>query len=85
MVGVRVIELSKAPFHRRFGRKILDKLAGVEGLEDSQSGFRAYSKEAIRLIEISESDFGVDPEILMKAKSLGIKYIFNYLFWNIPM
>jgi len=76
VVGARIIEPFKAPFYRRFGRKVLDMLtsyASIKSLKDTQSGFRAYSRKAIELIEISESGFGVDSEILIKAKSLGIK------------
>jgi glycosyltransferase involved in cell wall biosynthesis len=76
IIGTRIIEPFKAPFYRRFGRKVLDKLTGyasLKSLKDTQSGFRAYSRKALELIKISESGFGVDSEILIKAKELKFR------------
>lgn len=61
---------------RRFAQKTLDALTGVKesgALVDSQSGFRAYSKQAIASLEVSESGLGVESEILLNARKIGLK------------
>ena len=53
-------------------------------VEDSQSGYRAYSKEAINNIQFKVDGFGADAEILIDASKKGfriseekIKVIYN--------
>ena len=60
---------------RRLAQKILDTLTGVKEsgmLVDSQSGFRAYSKRAVASLQMSEWGMGVDSEILLNAKKIGL-------------
>ena len=40
---------------------------------DSQSGFRAYNKKTIQMLNISEREIGVSTEILIKASKAGLK------------
>ena len=40
---------------------------------DSQSGFRAYNKKTIQMLNISEREMGVSTEILIKASKAGLK------------
>ena len=40
---------------------------------DSQSGFRAYNKKTIQMLNISEREMGVSTEILNKASKAGLK------------
>jgi len=64
--------------YRRFGRRVLDRVTGVEingVLVDAQSGFRAYSKMALQKVSAAESGMGVDSEILMMAKEAQLKII----------
>ena len=44
-----------------------------EKITDSQSGFRAYSKEVISKLKTSDMGMGVSTEILIKASSLNFK------------
>ncbi len=79
VVGSRFIRPNNnIPKYRRWGIKLLTKLgnsgSGKQRLSDGQSGFRAYSKEAIRKLNPSVNGMGASAEILIKAKekSLGI-------------
>ena len=46
-----------------------------EKITDSQSGFRAYSKDVISKLNISDIGMGISTEILIKANSLGFKIV----------
>lgn len=64
------------PEYRKFGIKLITKVTNVslsEKLTDSQSGFRAYSKEVIEKLNPSDTGMGISTEILIKANSLGFK------------
>jgi len=70
VVGNRFSNSEEMPGYRKAGNKILDKvtkLASDLPIEDSQSGFRAYSSKAIKTISINSSGFGIDSEILIDA------------------
>lgn len=59
------------PAYRKVGMKVLDVATNAAGgikVSDSQSGFRAYGKEAIEKIVIKESDMAAGSEILFQAK-----------------
>ena len=60
----------KVPKIRSFGIKTITKLAqsaSYKGITDSQSGFRAYSKNAISKINLFEDGMAVSTEILLRA------------------
>ncbi len=76
------------PLYRRFGIKILTSLSTrsltfknaegeVKRITDGQSGFRAFSKDALKKINPKETGMGASAEILMEAKdaNLDIKEI----------
>jgi hypothetical protein len=48
-------------------------LASDLPFRDTQSGFRAYSKKAIELINFTNDGFGADSEILVDASKKGLK------------
>ena len=77
VIGSRFLEnKSDIPEYRKFGIKIITKITNSslkEKLTDSQSGFRAYSKNVLKNITPSESGMGVSTEILIKASSAGHK------------
>lgn len=60
------------PLHRRFGNRVLNSVT-LEGIHDTQSGFRAYSKKAITSILPAEMGMGADSEILMDAARMGLR------------
>jgi len=60
----------KVPKFRSFGIKTITKLtqaASYRGITDSQSGFRAYNKNALSKINLYEDGMAVSTEILLRA------------------
>lgn len=76
-IGSRFIEghESKIPFYRTVGMKILNiatnQGSGVK-FTDTQSGFRAYSANAINKIRIGNSGMSAGSEILLQVKEHGL-------------
>jgi hypothetical protein len=74
VVGSRYLEGSaddETPFHRRVGQQVLDYLTfGTSGtkLTDTQSGFRAFSGEAIETLSIETNGMGVESEMIAAAQ-----------------
>ena len=66
---------SKIPFYRKIGMTILNKTTSAASKEvsDSQSGFRAYSKKAIKSLKLKEDTMGIGSEILIKAHKNNLK------------
>lgn len=61
---------SDVPSYRKLGIKVITKVTNVsikENLTDSQSGFRAYSKNVIKDLVLSDIGMGISTEILIKA------------------
>ena len=59
------------PTYRRFGIEIITKFGNVCsrcGIRDAQSGFRAYNRKALDLLEPTECGMGASLELLMKAQ-----------------
>ena len=76
VIGSRSLRDDKdLPSYRRTGIKIITStINSATNLKvtDSQSGFRAYSKEAINLIRPTESGMAVSTEILVKISNNGL-------------
>ena len=77
VIGYRFETEKDMPSYRKFGNKVLDELsksAANLNLRDTQSGFRAYSKQAIAKIHFKNNGFAADSEILIDAaeKNLSI-------------
>jgi glycosyltransferase involved in cell wall biosynthesis len=65
----------KVPRYRSFGIKTITKLtraASYSGITDSQSGFRAYNKNALSKINLFEDGMAVSVEILLRAKEKNL-------------
>ena len=79
VVGSRLLSRNaKMPGYRRIGIKAITKLSDVvayNGLTDAQSGFRAYSGDALEILAPSEMGMGASTEILAKARGAGMKVI----------
>ena len=76
--GSRFIAEVNMPIYRKIGNKLLNFLVNVginQKLTDTQSGFRAYSKRALRRIEITENNMGVDSQIIIDASRVGLKVV----------
>lgn len=74
VIGSRFLDNSQdnIPSYRKTGIQIITKLTNTslkEKIKDSQSGFRAYSKEVLSKITPSEHGMGVSSEILIKASN----------------
>lgn len=80
-IGSRFLEdegVKKVPLYRRFGIKVLTKLTNLgtrDGGEvrDAQSGFRAYSRRAVDVLDPREPDMGASTEILWDADRQGLR------------
>ena len=76
VIGSRSLKDNKdLPSYRKTGIKVITStINSATNLKvtDSQSGFRAYSKEAIDLIHPTESGMAVSTEILVKISNNGL-------------
>ena len=82
VIGNRFLDKKEMPSYRKAGNKILDsftKLAANLPFEDTQSGFRSYSKTALEKISFSSNGFGVDSEILIDAVNKNLKITEKYV------
>lgn len=71
VIGSRFLDATKnnIPSYRKVGMKVLDTataVAGVKKVTDTQSGFRAYGKKAISVIDLSGSGMSAGSEILIQ-------------------
>lgn len=77
VIGSRFLtETDDVPNYRKFGIKTITKITNVatkNKISDSQSGFRAYNKKAIRELVISDFGMGISTEILIKADKAGFR------------
>ena len=78
VIGSRYLTASdrqRIPSYRSVGIRIITRLAhkvSYEGITDAQSGFRAYSRNAIEKIELFEKGMPVSMEILINAKQYDL-------------
>ena len=79
VIGSRFLKKEgDVPKYREIGIKTITKLTNAsirEKLTDSQSGFRAYSKNVIETVSPSDSGMGVSTEILIKSTAKNFKII----------
>ena len=78
VIGSRFLSKTKEkiPEYRKIGINIITKVtnAGLKKkITDSQSGFRAYSKDLISKLDITDMGMGISTEILIKTNSLGFR------------
>ena len=80
VIGSRFIDEStnEVPHIRRIGihaiTRLISATSGIK-IRDAQSGFRAYSKKAIKLLELNEDGMGTSTEILLKAAKAKLRII----------
>jgi glycosyltransferase involved in cell wall biosynthesis len=81
VIGSRFVDAhgtAEMPLYRRFGAKLITKIvngSAKNGLSDAQSGFRAYSREAIECLKFVETGMGASVEILLEASKNGLEII----------
>lgn len=76
VVGSRKKQKSSIPLYRRFGQRVLSHSTNIisqEKLSDSESGFRAFSRKAISVLELRESGMAVSAETVVAAARHGLK------------
>ena len=77
VIGSRFLgKQSNVPNYRKLGIKVITQITNSSiktKLTDSQSGFRAYSKQVLSKISLSEIGMGISTEILIKASSGGLR------------
>ena len=77
VIGSRFLtESNSVPQYRKLGINIITKVTNSslsEKLTDSQSGFRAYSKDILKKIIPTDTGMGVSTEILIKSSNAGFK------------
>ncbi len=80
VIGSRFLNGNSAkgniPAYRKVGMKVLDTATAVGSgvnVSDTQSGFRAYSRNAVRKINLGDTGMGAGSEILMKAAEAKLK------------
>jgi len=82
-IGSRFLDahaVGKIPRYRRFGIRMLTRLTNLGSrrnrhVKDGQSGFRAYSRKALDLLDPREADMGASAEILWDADRRGLKVV----------
>lgn len=76
VIGSRFLDKqTSAPGYRKRGIKIITSATNYGtnlGISDAQSGFRAYSKNAIDSIHPTEQGMAVSTEILLKVSNKGL-------------
>lgn len=76
VIGSRFLNReNNIPMYRRFGISAINLLfnfATTVRMSDSQSGFRAYSDNALNLLNITEKGFGFSIELLLQAGRKGL-------------
>ncbi len=77
VVGSRFVDCgsSEAPKWRENGIKLITGLVSHNGMKvtDAQSGFRAYNRNAMESLIITEDGMGASTEILLKAEDNGLR------------
>jgi glycosyltransferase involved in cell wall biosynthesis len=82
VIGARWGDTTEMPVWRRAGKRVLDFAtaagsasagAGHVKVTDSQSGFRAYSANALAKLEPSQGGFTVESQMLIDAEAKGLK------------
>lgn len=78
VIGCRFSFDNSIPAIRRWGNRVLSFLTNVSirsKVKDTQSGFRAYSRKAIRVINVIEDGMAVDSQIFVEAKEKGLMVV----------
>jgi glycosyltransferase involved in cell wall biosynthesis len=79
VIGSRFVKgngTSEMPLYRRFGAKLITKMvngSAKNGVSDAQSGFRAYSRQAMDCLRFVEAGMGASVEILLEASKHDLK------------
>ena len=76
VIGSRHSQRDRTPAYRRIGQKVLlhsGRLIEQHNVSDSESGFRALSPRAIDKLELQETGFAVETEMIASAAGMDLK------------
>lgn len=79
VIGSRFIDAlgtQEMPLYRRIGAQLITKMvngSSKNGVSDAQSGFRAYNRQALQRLDVSEAGMGASVEILLEASRRNLK------------
>lgn len=81
VIGSRFVNkngTAEMPLYRQFGAKLITKMvngSAKNGVTDSQSGFRAYSHQALDRLNFFEDGMGASVEILLRASKQDLRIV----------
>lgn len=81
VIGSRFVDkngTAEMPLYRQVGAKLITKMvngSAKNGVTDAQSGFRAYSHQALDHLDFSEAGMGASVEILLKASKQNLRIV----------
>ena len=76
VIGSREQQRLNIPLYRRFGQRVLSyfsRLLSGEKVFDSECGFRAFSSRAVAELELKQSGFAVEAEMISAAAEKALK------------
>ncbi|MFC2004722.1 glycosyltransferase [Chloroflexota bacterium] len=76
VIGSREMQRNVISPYRRLGQRVLARLtyiASRKKLSDTESGFRAYSRKAITMLDLKEKGMAISSEIVSEATAKGLK------------
>ncbi|MDY6865801.1 MAG: glycosyltransferase family 2 protein [Halobacteriota archaeon] len=76
VIGTRFMEKNCIPTYRKFGLMVMNfstRIASGSDVVDSQSGFRALSRNALNLLTLFEYGFAIESEMIVDAAKKGLK------------
>lgn len=78
VLGSRFLKGAKmdVPLYRRIGITVITLLTRIVSgypITDSQCGFRAYSRRALKELEITEYGWGSSVEVFFRARAVGLR------------
>ncbi len=92
IIGSRGLEESKIEKHQpkwketlgRSGNILIQEMMGLQGIKDTQCGFKVFSEDAVKKIvpQIKSNRFGGDFEMLMLAKKMGFQILEVPIVWH---
>src|SRR5438034_8711067 len=77
VIGVRWGKTSRMPIYRRMGKRALDYATAAAAkngmLTDSQSGYRAFSRQALDALEPTENGLSIESQLLLEAQEQDLR------------
>ena len=76
VIGSRKLQGHNIPLYRRIGQKVLfffSRILSRKKLSDSESGFRAFSRKAVGVLELRENGMAVSAETIAVAAEKGLR------------